>query len=619
MSACMQKRRVGVKPKVDSLMATGNWSTYFPAKMSTEQESCQFVKKLLTTAISCVTYIRSILPEESYANKDLDGIPIKVLRGKATHPIAQALASSLKGVFDALEKKYLKEFLFIIYLNQDDPDNSIHEIYNFSFSYDDGVTSMSDMRNKEQFHNTVYNSTRNLIRSLITLTQSLEPIPDEAYMTIKLTYYEETPADYEPLGFKACDLPQGLVYNNTMVGVNTHHHSLKVRVKFPDTYSEHRTNYTNDGLIADHGGLKVVPSASQSAACGSQDAARGSQVSRGGSPVAPSPTGSQLSCQRAKTGSQGARSGDQQVDVMEVADSVSLLAGQSQLSDISCYCMFSTLLGPIIECADCSSKVHGLCYRIFFNDDKAEGVCVTCSNETSKPCFDQNLPRRIKKYAWAKVQLVAMMRLAVYTLMGLDRIDEASLGEFWLNDVVDYIRKKIIGSSVSEDDSESGWAMNAERMRNLCNLVPTSFGRVDVNRLLEVRQEETGVYISVLEEGGGLVEEEGRGEKEKRSAKTREDSKEVHQAIASGDKNEEGTEEEKVRKRGSEEEEWAPAQSQKARKRGSVEEEEEEWVPAQAKRGKRAGGKRKKETAETSSKLSSGRGSKASAKSLRKI
>ena len=226
-----------------------------------------------------------------------------------------------------------------------------------------------------------------------------------------------------------------------MVGVNTHHHSLKVRVKFPDTYSEHRTNYTNDGLIADHGGLKVVPSASQSAACGSQDAARGSQVSRGGSPVAPSPTGSELSCQRAKTGSQGARSGDQQggvyklylkifparsfswwyfflpstvqiwvnysifltwrtgyfleiphfsvfllpffscklkisypcrkVDVMEVADSVSLLAGQSQLSDISCYCMFSTLLGPIIECADCSSKVHGLCYRIFFNDDKA--------------------------------------------------------------------------------------------------------------------------------------------------------------------------------------------------------------------------------------------------------
>jgi hypothetical protein len=55
----MQKRRVGVKPKVDSLMATGNWSTYFPAKMSTEQESCQFVKKLLTTAISCVTYIRN--------------------------------------------------------------------------------------------------------------------------------------------------------------------------------------------------------------------------------------------------------------------------------------------------------------------------------------------------------------------------------------------------------------------------------------------------------------------------------------------------------------------------------------------------------------------------------
>ena len=50
-----------------SMIKSGNWSKCFPTKFSTETSSCTFVKKLLTVALSNITYLRSMFPEEAYA------------------------------------------------------------------------------------------------------------------------------------------------------------------------------------------------------------------------------------------------------------------------------------------------------------------------------------------------------------------------------------------------------------------------------------------------------------------------------------------------------------------------------------------------------------------------
>lgn len=44
-----------------------------------------------------------------------------------------------------------------------------------------------------------------MLRTLITLSQTLQPIPETRYITMKLLYYDEiTPPSYEPLFFRAC-------------------------------------------------------------------------------------------------------------------------------------------------------------------------------------------------------------------------------------------------------------------------------------------------------------------------------------------------------------------------------------------------------------------------------
>ena len=117
-----------------SLIKSGNWSRCFPTKFSTETSSCVFVKKLVTVAVSNIAYLRSMFPEMAYANRSLDGMQLKILRGKNECPEAQSLARWLMGAFDALEKKYLRELMLVVYKDPSNPD-IVEELYTFRYSH----------------------------------------------------------------------------------------------------------------------------------------------------------------------------------------------------------------------------------------------------------------------------------------------------------------------------------------------------------------------------------------------------------------------------------------------------------------------------------------------------
>ena len=118
----------------------GTSGSIFPVKVNTENKSCIFVKKLLTVSISNITYLRSMFPEDAYANRSLNGLPLKILMEKNKVKEAATLASWLVGAFDALERKFLKELLLIVYLDASNPDFA-HEMYSFKFTYPGGKVS----------------------------------------------------------------------------------------------------------------------------------------------------------------------------------------------------------------------------------------------------------------------------------------------------------------------------------------------------------------------------------------------------------------------------------------------------------------------------------------------
>ena len=95
MSATGQKSRSSTQQAGRNLILAGNWSKTFPSKIETETRSCVFVKKLLTVSISNITYLRSMFPEEAYANRSMDGLPLKILMEKNKCKDAATLASWL--------------------------------------------------------------------------------------------------------------------------------------------------------------------------------------------------------------------------------------------------------------------------------------------------------------------------------------------------------------------------------------------------------------------------------------------------------------------------------------------------------------------------------------------
>ena len=218
---------------------SGQWESIFPNEQVTEIQSTLFVKKLLAVAISSITYLRALFPEAAYGDRCLEDVNLKILRDDSAWPDACRVIQWLRGCFDALEKKYLRGVLVGIYDDPEDPDTVIEQ-YTFKFAYGDGkgidlyrngVQIMSAANDKETKKATI-----RLLRTIVILSQTLLPLQDDVFMTMKLIYYDEvTPEDYDPPGFKKSEGDDFSFKEdpvNIKVGdVTTNFHSFKLRIK----------------------------------------------------------------------------------------------------------------------------------------------------------------------------------------------------------------------------------------------------------------------------------------------------------------------------------------------------------------------------------------------------
>ncbi|KAL5511311.1 hypothetical protein ACEPAH_4527 [Sanghuangporus vaninii] len=222
------------------------------------QQSLAVIKTLLSASFGCVAYLRNLLPEENFSegrlmagergsmaydtqdspgknSRNISGITIKtVARGYSTE--ADKLLNYLEhGIFDAIERQYLKSFIFAIYLDNNDPKNII-ESYTFNFTYyvvpgtavtvpimslDDQLNNLSlnprlraeyldpvsqaTLKGRAPTLGDVKQSIKSLIKNLVLITQALEPLPKRRFATFKILYRENTPPDYEPPYFRPGD------------------------------------------------------------------------------------------------------------------------------------------------------------------------------------------------------------------------------------------------------------------------------------------------------------------------------------------------------------------------------------------------------------------------------
>ncbi|XP_060900215.1 zebrafish testis-expressed 38 [Labrus mixtus] len=225
---CMKKSKEG----------TAEWTGLFLNDLKTENESLVFVKRMMAVAVSSITYLRGIFPEDAYRSRYLEDLCIKVLREDRNTPGASKVVKWIMGSFDALEKQYLQIVFIGVYTNPDEP-NCIVESYQFKFKYTKKGPEMDILRNNDVEVQVTLEDTKRasvlLIRKLFLLMQNLEALPNNIYLTMKLYYYDDiTPADYQPPGFKEgeCDSLwfEGMAMHFKVGEVQTAFHTLRVRV-----------------------------------------------------------------------------------------------------------------------------------------------------------------------------------------------------------------------------------------------------------------------------------------------------------------------------------------------------------------------------------------------------
>ncbi|XP_055007776.1 HORMA domain-containing protein 1-like isoform X3 [Boleophthalmus pectinirostris] len=217
---------------------TAEWTGLFQGDLKTEQASLVFVKRMMAVAVSSITYLRGIFPEDAYRSRYLEDLCIKVLREDCSTPGANKVVKWMMGCFDALEKQYLQIVFIGVYTNPDDP-NCIIESYQFKFKYTEKGPELNILRNNAVRMQVTLEDTKRasvlLIRKLFLLMQNLGSLPNNVYLTMKLYYYDDmTPEDYEPPGFKEgeCDSLwfEGTAIHFKVGNVQTPFHTLRVRV-----------------------------------------------------------------------------------------------------------------------------------------------------------------------------------------------------------------------------------------------------------------------------------------------------------------------------------------------------------------------------------------------------
>ncbi|KAG8049722.1 hypothetical protein GUJ93_ZPchr0009g736 [Zizania palustris] len=240
----------------------------------TEQDSLLLTRNLLRIAIYNISYIRGLFPEKYFNDKSVPALEMKIKKLMPMDAESRRLIDWMeKGVYDALQKKYLKTLLFCICEKKEGP---MIEEYAFSFSYpntsgDEVAMNLSRTGSKKNSATFKQNSAEvtpdqmrssacKMIRTLVSLMRTLDQMPEERTILMKLLYYDDiTPEDYEPPFFKCCADNEAInIWNKNPLkmevgNVNSKHLVLTLKVKSVlDPCDDTNVNSEDDNMSLDN-------------------------------------------------------------------------------------------------------------------------------------------------------------------------------------------------------------------------------------------------------------------------------------------------------------------------------------------------------------------------------
>ncbi|KIZ02527.1 putative Intraflagellar transport protein [Monoraphidium neglectum] len=228
------------------------------------RESFELVRCLLRVSIYHVSFLRGLFPDKMFSGatmNNLGGVTVQMLGGDGVQlsQDAQKLKDWVeKGVVEAVKERFLKKLYFGIAADPECTDILEEFVFTFAYGADGGGTTMnldaSATAAGGKAHATfkggkagagsklisikhVKNQIYRLMRTLVELCSTLDEVPEQRHIFMRLTYQEDAPADYEPPHFAPATEQQAngafaaQPFSMKAGSLATEHHRVSVRVK----------------------------------------------------------------------------------------------------------------------------------------------------------------------------------------------------------------------------------------------------------------------------------------------------------------------------------------------------------------------------------------------------
>lgn len=208
-----------------SIFDDSEWNKLMPPPskaLSNAKDNIKFLKKLVAVAASNIVFLRGQLEEESFVQRNLGGLQLRVLqKSKNASSSANMVIQMVTDGMAALDKGYLRKMSLVIFDGEEDANSGdmrrAYETYSFYFGSQDKEFSLSKLTKEkgdmplidqelvpEQLtEEYIMRTVKRFLRRLVNGTQTLDVLPDICFFTTCLEYYDDkTPADYEPRGYE---------------------------------------------------------------------------------------------------------------------------------------------------------------------------------------------------------------------------------------------------------------------------------------------------------------------------------------------------------------------------------------------------------------------------------
>lgn len=172
---------------------------------------------LLRVAIGSIVYLRNLLPETAFVDRELFSVRVRTLDPACNVDACRALLQCVEeGVLEALRRETLDSVDLLISSEREGPPL---EQYRFSFWSDGDAVGVhvdkQDTGAQNNNHNNANGTvgrkkTRDLakcvqvlLRKLLVTTDALAPLEEPCFLTLRLNYKSTVPEEYQTRWFRA--------------------------------------------------------------------------------------------------------------------------------------------------------------------------------------------------------------------------------------------------------------------------------------------------------------------------------------------------------------------------------------------------------------------------------